>query len=251
MDEYKCLKTFEKQFMSFCHGYNHADVFCDIVDLSIAFFQFYGDKEVGDYLKKKYGKDYEKLCFVFNEMVFAYKEGINRGNWYDGFGLFYENISSSYKSSRLGQYFTPKPICDLMAEISIGKKKNARVLDNACGSGRMLLAANNIILGNTYFANDIDPICSKMTAINMCIHGLRGQAVCANGLWYGDSWRFGFAVNENLKFGFPSIRKITQGECFQSLSLESMRKEPEKEAVEIIIKKPTKKELRELQMSLF
>ena len=44
--------------------------------------------------------------------------------------------------------------------------------------------------------NDIDPICTKMTAVNMCLNGIVGEAICMNGLDIkGDSYRFGYLVS--------------------------------------------------------
>jgi DNA modification methylase len=45
-----------------------------------------------------------------------------------------------------GQYFSPVPICDIMATMSVGddSRPGQTVCDCACGSGRMLLAAAKI-----------------------------------------------------------------------------------------------------------
>lgn len=225
VDVPKALRQFNAEFNKLNYRYDTADVFCDLIDLMIAMFKFEGDKELGDRLKLKYKKDYEQLCICVREMMLAYNIGLKESNWYDGLGEYYEVITSNYKSSRLGQFFTPKPICDLMASITVsdtaledieGKVVGKVVGDPACGSGRMLLALNSIAPGNFHYATDIDSVCVKMTAINMCIHCISGQVVCANGLWYGDSWRFGYQINETLHIGLPSIRNIEQNECFQS-----------------------------------
>ena len=45
-------------------------------------------------------------------------------------------------------------------------------------SGRAILAANKHTSGNYYIAQDIHPVCAKMTAINMCFHHIRGEVHC-------------------------------------------------------------------------
>lgn len=271
VDVPKALRQFNSEFNKLNYRYDTADVFCDLIDLMIAMFKFEGDKELGDRLKAKYQKDYEQLCICVREMFIAYDQGLEESDWYDGLGEYYEVITSSYKSSRLGQFFTPKPICDLMASINftdtqvdtIDEKVVGKVVgDPACGSGRMLLAFNNLAPGNFHYATDIDSICVKMTAINMCIHGICGQVVCADALWYRDSWRFGYQINETLKLGLPSIRNIEQSACFQSrvsdVSFEETKvKKVEEQAREEEVKREEKiqkvvdKALQKGQYSLF
>jgi type I restriction enzyme M protein len=221
------LREFHKEFMKLTGKYDTADVFCDFIDLMLTFFRYDGDKELGDRLKKKYKGDYEQLCICFQEMIHAYNKGLgskNEFDWYDGVGSYYEVITSSYKSSRLGQFFTPPEVCDFMSAITIAdcEADGMNVLAKAvsepcCGSGRLVLATNKAAPGNYHYATDIDSVCVKMTAINMCLHAIRGQVVCADALQYGKTWRFGYEINRDLsKQGFPSLHDITQEQCFQS-----------------------------------
>lgn len=123
-------------------------------------------------------------------------------SFYDPLGRMYEAITSKYKSSRLGQFFTPSHVVDMMTKISgIGndRKEFVRVLDPACGSGRMGLSAASHTMAKgvpTWVTmNDIDPICAKMTAVNMAFNGVVGEVVCMNGLDItGESFRFAYKV---------------------------------------------------------
>ena len=250
------LRAFNTEFNKLSYKYDTADVFSDLIDLMIAFFKYEGDKELGYKLKKEYKNDYEQLCICVREIVKAYQIGIGKGddneyNWYDGIGEFYEVITSSYKSSRLGQFFTPAPICELMAAITVSNCQNVKINDPCCGSGRMLLATGRFARNSHFFATDIDQICTKMTAINMCIHGLVGQVVCADALWYGDSWRFGYQINDTLKYGLPSIRSINQDECFQSKIIQKETKITEVVPPEFEVKIPVIKKPAITQLTLF
>lgn len=123
-------------------------------------------------------------------------------SFYDPLGRMYETITSKYKSSMLGQYFTPSNVVEMMTKISgIGnnRKEFIRMLDPACGSGRMGLsaAAHAMKKGSPIWVtmNDIDPICTKMTAVNMALNGVVGEAICMDGLDItNESFRFAYKV---------------------------------------------------------
>jgi len=124
-------------------------------------------------------------------------------SFYDPLGRMYETITSKYKSSMLGQYFTPEHVVEMMTQINgvaNSRREFVRVLDPACGSGRMGLsaAAHGMRKGNPTWVtmNDIDPICTKMTAINMALNGVVGEAVCMNGLDItGKSFQFAYKIS--------------------------------------------------------
>ena len=132
------------------------------------------------------------------------------GDWYDPLGRLYECITSKYKSSKLAQFFTPEAVVDMMTKMTIPNETQGvqRILDPTCGSGRMgLAAASNCLqrgIPSWITMNDIDPICTKMTAVNMAMHGLVGEATCMNGLDLGgESYRFGYQV-------IPALAKFPQ-----------------------------------------
>lgn len=82
-----------------------------------------------------------------------------------------------------GQFFTPDPICDVMAQMSVSSEESGkRVLDPACGSGRTLLAAAKINPKNEFYGVDLDHRCAQMTAINLALHNLNGWVVHGNSL---------------------------------------------------------------------
>jgi type I restriction enzyme M protein len=188
-------------------GYN--EIYGDWIDYMVACFEWDGDIVLANHLKSKYGKDYQ----IFNDLLVEYmnicKHQIERKEWYDGLGIIYETISSRWKSSAMGQFFTPPPIVDLMVafngreEIGTGKT----VSDPTCGSGRLLIAHHAKYPGNYHYGQDLDPICAKMSAINMMIHGCVGEVSCMNTLTM--EWRFGYFINPYLgRIKTPQIVKI-------------------------------------------
>lgn len=87
-----------------------------------------------------------------------------------------------------GQFFTPMPVCDLMAEMTTEKTdKPLNVLDSSVGSGGTLIAAGKRIPNGNFVGVDIDHRCVKMTAINLALYGLRGTVVHGDALSL-ESW---------------------------------------------------------------
>ena len=76
-----------------------------------------------------------------------------------------------------GQFFTPEPICDMMARMLHPAGFGERVADCCCGSGRMLMAAAKISRNSLFFGADIDRTCAMMCVINLCLNGLLGRSL--------------------------------------------------------------------------
>lgn len=92
---------------------------------------------------------------------------------------FEENISLGEK----GQFFTPEHLCQLMARMTMEPGVEGKtVADPACGSGRNLLAAAQLAPHNTFFAQDVDVLCAKMTVLNYYLNGLSGEVAWMNTL---------------------------------------------------------------------
>jgi type I restriction-modification system DNA methylase subunit len=87
------------------------------------------------------------------------------------------------------QYFTPKHICEFMAIAGVADNTNdERIMDPACGSGRLLLAgvkqARKSGKELQVYANDIDIYCCKMTLLNMIMQTCEGEIYHGNAISY-------------------------------------------------------------------
>lgn len=142
-------------------------------------------------------------------------EAMEKGVWLDFFGGLYEEMYQTRgKASMLGQFYTPKHLCDLLSRCS-GKDNDTRINDPSCGSGRTLLAHfadSGFSPSGYYVGEDIDTISVKMCALNMMIHGMRGRAVRHDTLRSPVHFDYGYEINE-IRYPVPtdyySLRKIS------------------------------------------
>lgn len=162
------------------------------------------DKYKSSELRHEFPKAF---AYLVSEMDDRYSSSL--GN--DLLGEFFEqNISNG----RNGQFFTPNTICDFMASITCEhtperKDRPLRILDPACGSGRMLLSSFRVNgPEHEYYGIDIDRVCVKMSALNLFLHGMwNSEVMCANALFPGD-----FVISYRISFLPLGIFKITEKE---------------------------------------
>ncbi len=182
-----------------------------------------------------YKKEHNVLFFdLMQEWIMVQAEQVKKKGWYDAFGEFFMACVGHTSRQYRGQFFTPPHICDFMAEITMGDTEEKEgttycggfgnrtiVSDCACGSARLLLAAHAIACKENhkpryYVAEDIDYMCCKMSALNLCIHGCFGEVVCHDTLTEPEQVRVGYVINECL-YPFPacpSIRVFTDDRNF-------------------------------------
>lgn len=217
------LRGFEKKF-SYIVNVTHNDtvrVFDDFLTFVIGAF----NPEPKPNPSWNYKKEHNVLFFeLMREWLEVQKAAIDKKGWYDTFGDFFMAYVGHTSRQYRGQFFTPQHICDLMARITIadtGERPTALcagfgrrevVADCACGSARLLLAAHavNIEQGKrpSYFVGeDIDRMCCKMAAINLCVHGCFGEVVCHDSLTEPDKVNVGYIINEGL-YPIPALPTI-------------------------------------------
>lgn len=193
---------FAETIFKISHRFSLFTVFDDFLTMSIAACtqnlatkkSWYEDDYNQAFEKYKDSELRHEIPNAFANLILEMEErtGTSLGN--DVLGDFYEQHISN---GRNGQYFTPYPICQFMASIAhtdyvCDFKTNApeplKILDPACGSGRMLLAAHKTIgPGHEYYGIDIDCSCVKMTALNLLLNGMwNSEVMCANSLMPDD-----------------------------------------------------------------
>lgn len=220
-DEKKQTKeTFSSLMLSMNYAYDVRTVFDDFLTLTIAAFSqdFTTGKSYmeDDYLRVigKYKKPTETDLFpkLLGALILEMEQRMYSNEGFDVLGDFFEIHCAT---DRKAQFFTPWPICQFMAKINgdencvnepVDVKK---IIDPACGSGRMLMAGSRIFGSkHEYFGIDIDAVCIKMAAVNLFLSGIKhGEVMQANALSPTD-----FHVAYKVSF-FPfGIFKITEKE---------------------------------------
>ncbi len=211
------LKQLNKLFEYF-HYRRDANIVFD--DLLTIFINFFSDgllmKERDEAMAKYDAKDKQVFNEMFYEIIGIFDKMIDDtpGSWYDPFGEYYMYLASAYKQSWFGQFFTPECIVNLMVKMNysdVGAGK--RVNDCCSGSGRLLIAFHAHYPGNYMYAEELDPVCAKMTAINMALHGCEGEVVCHDSL--KQDWKFGYKINHLIRLtGLPSITPLHKDESY-------------------------------------
>lgn len=209
------LKQFWKIFDNWCYRWDYATVFDDFLTMCIPNFSLSEQYAVErDKVKEKYNeKEIQYFRDCFSEMVRVYEDQFQTNSWYDFFGEIYQTITSGYKSQKMGQFFTPAPVCDMIARSIIGDKitSGQTVNDPACGSSRMLLAAHGLTIYNGkrlyLVAQDVDPMCCKMSVLNFIFHGCEGEVLCMNTITM--DYRFGYKVKPIPGMPIPMIIPIS------------------------------------------
>jgi N-6 DNA Methylase len=99
----------------------------------------------------------------------------------DYLGRVYEEQAAA--NSYAGQFFTPEPVVELMAAITMPEiADTAIVADPACGSGRMLVAGIRRNRAATFLGTDTDLTCVHMTALNCLVRNATTYVIHGNSL---------------------------------------------------------------------
>lgn len=187
------------------------------------------------------------LLMGLKHFVIKSNEIIGKEGCIDYFGALYEEwFQSRSKADRLGQFFTPMAVGDIMSKIILSDNNTGRTCyEPSCGSGRNVLSLwNHAHHDRTmkFFCSDIDASSVKMCALNMMINSMFGYVICQDTLLL--DFRFGYAVNEldyPLESGICSIRPIDKAEYLRIFGQYGF----------IEVEKPTPKPKQEIPQSLF
>ena len=233
----EAIRPLEKLLKTFCikTGYTQDAVFEGLLDYMCSFLNpsFTPEPLQGwKFTKQDNETFYEMMtmtCHITGEQIL--KKG-----WYDPFGDLYMSLHSNGGGKE--QYFTPPAVATATAAINLhGMKepggtntpmgKRVAISDPAGGSGRLALAgycelikvmqhewgwdAAKTEANRPYISvEDLDFNCVKMAALNICLHGAFGEAVCHDTLTEPDKVRMGFIVNETMwpfPIQIPSVRR--------------------------------------------
>lgn len=223
-------KTFAQYMEQLARRNSISSVFTDFLEISVCALSMGAMEDRYLEIMRRYHKpEAYLLAEAFGALVIEmdnHGEGLK-----DVFGDFFmEHISHGHN----GQFFTPDPVCDLMARMSGEIHRGDRVLDCACGSGRILMAAARINRFAYFYGADIDRNCCMMALINFCLNAMVGEVAWMNSLsnqFYG-AWQ----IRIHPQHGNPYIKQITEAESVICLKLPDV--EPKHVTAPIITSSP-------------
>lgn len=227
----KYLKEFTEIFERISRKYSRQTVFCDFIKMcAISMYSsLKKDKQMEqEYLNtiNNYSKDYQELFLkMFGKLIMMYQTAEELT---DILGPIYER--EKFGNSRLGQFFTPHHISDMMAECitdntetlqrTIETKGYITMNEPTCGAGGMILSLAKVLKKRKInyqnsllvVACDLDQNCAYMTYIQLALYGIPAVVYCGNSLtnemrfsmitplFYLQSWRFErFFLEKNNK----------------------------------------------------
>jgi type I restriction enzyme M protein len=212
-----------KQWMKLFEGsalYRHdsSRMFEDYLDLVLCCMANRQQEERYLQVAKRYTREeLDTMAQLMAYHILIHEHHTAGGGWYDMLGDVYMELASRSKASRMGQFFTPVEVCEVMARITLpdaDEMVGKSITDPAAGSGRMLLAAHAMQpkLG-LIVAADLDPICAKMCALNFWLHGIRGEVACMDSLglkWY-------FAYHTHPRYTWPFVTFLDESRKEESM----------------------------------
>jgi len=211
------LKSFSQYMQQLARRNSISNVFSDFLEMSVCALSL-GAMEsryleiVGRYDKQ----EVNLMADAFAAMVMEMDD--NGKGLRDILGDFFmEHISHGHN----GQFFTPEPICEMMARMTNPVEPGSRVLDCACGSGRTLLAAAKINRMAYFYGADVDRNCAMMCLINFCLNGMLGEVAWMNSLSneYFGAWQ----IQLHPTGGVPYIVPITEAESVVVLKMSEQK----------------------------
>ena len=170
-------------------------------------------------------EDLDALCEAFALLV----EEMQNHPYRDLLGPLYAEVGAKGDRDFRGEFYTPWPVCDLMAAINFGdvqefqeatRERPVEVLEPAAGSGGMVLAFaqqmfhNNIPLARAHFTLwDVAKVACDMAYTNLTLWGVPATVVCGNSLSqevYG-TWRTVHGIHEPGLVGATGQAKNERG----------------------------------------
>lgn len=147
--------------------YGRSKVFNDFLSIAVCCLSMGKQEELYFKTIKSYNR--EELDTISQAFAALVLEMDNSGaGLKDVLGEYFEEY---FHNEKLGQFFTPPCICNLMAELI--PTNGQCISDPCCGSGRFFLAIAENNRDNIFYGADISETCCKMALINMCLNGLK------------------------------------------------------------------------------
>ena len=176
---------FAKALNSISSRHHTSQVFDDFLQMAVCAYSMGRSEELYLDIAKKYNQEEIKgIGESLGALISEHEKQNNPGEWKDFLGNYFEEFGQN--NSKMGQFFTPVSICNLMADFTNDEKKEFRqtVNDPSCGSSRNLIAHSmkNPLNRFNYFyiGQDLDKRCCLMSVLNFVMFGMSGVVIYMN-----------------------------------------------------------------------
>jgi len=189
-------REFVKGLKSLTGSYDLHTIFYDYITMAAA--SLHNAVAFSQYLEDGYMRAVEKYkkdeVAVFTKLLAFTVNGLQE-DAHDFLGKSYMELELGNKNT--GQFFTPDPVCQMLAQMTIGnldeqfkEKKFLTVSDPACGGGATLIAAAREFLSQGYppedymcaFAVDVDHKMALTCYIQLALLGIPAEIKIGNTL---------------------------------------------------------------------
>jgi len=201
------IENLQKTFEHFAHGQHSHTAFTELLDWTLLPFKQFSTAEEQQHAFEAF-REHKKVDQLIPLII---QIGDLSEDFCDPLGEIYMRAISNGHN---GQYFTPEPLCDLLSIVTTNEAlaDSEKVIDCACGSGRMLLSAAK---GNRYarfYGADLDNTCCKMALVNMLLNSLTGEIAHMNSL--SNDFYTGYKMQTTLVSGqhIPFYIEFTDAE---------------------------------------
>lgn len=221
----KATADFKRGFEKLSYSQDYSTTFSSFLDFALWQLSPHARhkmKEEEQRLEKYKPEMGPVMAEMFNDWT-VMSDDVGEG-FVDALGdLFMECVSFG----RNGQFFTPQPICDMMANLTHGSdlKDGASVCDPACGSARTLLSIAKMNRKLKFYGADNDLTCVKMAALNLLVNSMEGEiawmdtlrmehyrSYSIKNIWYGSHLLPILTIQGPGETKFLSRLKLTEGD---------------------------------------
>ncbi|WP_281239931.1 N-6 DNA methylase [Flavobacterium praedii] len=217
---------FASELNKISNRHHKSQVFDDFLGMAVCAYSLGKSEDIYLDIAKKYNEEELKgFANALGGLVLDHEKQNISVQWKDFLGNYFEEFGQS--NSKMGQFFTPTSICNLMAYFTNDnlKEETQTVNDPSCGSSRNLIAHAmknpNNRFNFFYVGQDLDKRCCLMSVLNFVMFGLSGVVIYMNCLSleiYG-GWRI--YMPETLL----GVQPLSVDECRRYLFTEKVEEE--------------------------
>ena len=177
--------TFSKALNGISNRHHQSQLFDDFLQIAVCVYSMQRSEDL--YLEriKKYDKkELDNFGIALASLINEYSDRAEN-DWQDLLGNYFEEFGQY--NAKMGQFFTPVHLCNLMAQFTIDEPmggEHLTVNDPSCGSSRNLIAHCRKHPNNRfryfYVGQDLDKRCCLMSVLNFVMFGMSGVIIHMN-----------------------------------------------------------------------